>query len=149
MRSGRHDRVTPITVEFFVAPDDETAAQVGPRQRRHGFPAFAPTDFFPDDAVVDLEGLLAGGVSAGWRDVLPMKNDGFTVFEVPSRLCSALTRASSGRLVEVAGEWAELAAVKDGGVTAKTAVEILTRLADLARTAESLGQPLYCWYLAP
>ncbi|MFE3996862.1 hypothetical protein ACFXPW_35015 [Streptomyces goshikiensis] len=80
----------PITIEFFVAPDDEVAAQVGPRQRRHGFPAFACADFYPDDAVEDWEVLLAGGVATGSRDVVPMRNDGFTVFELPSRLCSAL-----------------------------------------------------------
>lgn len=50
---GWHDRVMPITVEFFVAPDDEVAARVGPRQRGHGFPALACSDFFPDDAVAD------------------------------------------------------------------------------------------------
>ncbi|MCX5613012.1 hypothetical protein OHB39_38840 [Streptomyces sp. NBC_00047] len=139
----------PITVEFFVAPDDEVAAQVGPRQRRHGFPALACSDFFPDDAVADWEVLLAGGVAAGSRDVVPMKNDGFTVFQLSSGLCSALARASRDRLVEVAGAWAELASVKEEGVPAGTAAEILRGLADLARTAESLRQPLYCWYFAP
>ncbi|WP_330260906.1 hypothetical protein [Streptomyces sp. NBC_00539] len=139
----------PITVEFFVAPDDEVAAQVGPRQRRHGFPSFACADFYPDDAVADWEVLLAEGVGTGSRDVVPMKNDGFTVFQLPSGLCSALVQASSGRLVEAAGAWAELAAVKDEGVPAETAVEILTELAGLARTAQGLRQPLYCWYFAP
>ncbi|MFD8417735.1 hypothetical protein ACFV2Q_39465 [Streptomyces sp. NPDC059650] len=132
-----------------MAPDDEVAAQVGPRQRRHGFPAFACADFFPDDAVADWEVLLAGGVATDSRDVVPMKNDGFTVFELPSRLCSALVQASISRLVEVAGAWAELAAVKDEGVRAETAAEILMGLADLARRAESIRQPLYCWYFAP
>ncbi|GAA3060245.1 hypothetical protein GCM10020254_00010 [Streptomyces goshikiensis] len=139
----------PITIEFFVVPDDEVAAQVGPRQRQHGFPALACADFYPDDAVEDWEVLLAGGVATGSRDVVPMRNDGFTVFELPSRLCSALIQASSGRLVEVAGAWAELAAVKDEGVRAETAAEILMGLADLARRAEGSRQPLYCWYFAP
>ncbi len=146
---GWHDRVVPITVEFFGAPDDEVAAQVGPRQRRHGLPSFTCSDFYPDDAVADWEVLLTGGVAAGPRDVVPMKNDGFTVFQLSSGLCSALVRASSGRLVEVAGAWAELAAVKDKGVPAETAAWILTELAGLARTAEGLRQPLYCWYFAP
>ncbi|MGT2533137.1 hypothetical protein ACU4GG_43285 [Streptomyces nojiriensis] len=95
-------------------PDDEAAAQVGPQQRRHGLPSF------PDDAVADWEVLLAGGVAADSHDVVPMKSDGFTVFQVSSRLCSALVRASSGRLVEDAGAWAELAAVKDESVPAET-----------------------------
>ncbi|MEU9721006.1 hypothetical protein [Streptomyces sp. NPDC047976] len=78
-----------------------------------------------------------------------MKNDGFTVFRLSPELCAALVQASSGRLVEVAGEWAERAAAKDEGVPADTAVGILTEVADLALTAEGLSQSLYCWYFAP
>ncbi|MCP3759399.1 hypothetical protein [Streptomyces sp. TBY4] len=135
-------------VEFFVAPDDGAVAGVGPRRRGHGFPAFGCADFFPDDAVEDWEVLLVGGVASDPRVVVPMRNDGFMVFELPGRLCSALAAASRSRLVEVAAEWVELAEAKDGA-PAEVAVEILTEVADLARTAGDLGQPLYCWYFAP
>lgn len=77
-----------------------------------------------------------------------MKCDGFMVFEVSGRLCSALAVASKARLVEVAAQWVELAEAKDGA-PAGMAVEILTEVAGLARTAGDLGQPLYCWYFAP
>ncbi|MER5485967.1 hypothetical protein ABT024_22520 [Streptomyces sp. NPDC002812] len=137
-----------LRVEFFVAPDDGAAAVVGPRHRGHGFPAFECADFFPDDAVEDWEVLLVGGVASDLRAVVPMKNDGFTVFEAPGRLCSALVVASRGQLVEVAAQWVELAEAKDGA-PAEMAVEILVAVADLARMAEALGRPLYCWYFAP
>ncbi|MGW1641980.1 hypothetical protein [Streptomyces lavendulae] len=134
--------------EFFVAPDDGAVAVAGPRRRGHGFPAFGCADFFPDDAVEDWEVLLVGGVASDLRVVVPMKNDGFMVFEVPERLCSALAAASRSRLVEVAAQWVELAEAKDGA-PAGMGVEILSEVADLARTAGALGQPLYCWYFAP
>ncbi|MFI5867088.1 hypothetical protein [Streptomyces sp. NPDC051546] len=135
-------------VEFFVAPDDGAAAVVGPRRRGHGFPEFGCADFFPDEAVDDWEVLLVGGVASDFRVVVPMKCDGFMVFEVQERLCSALAAASRARLVEVAAQWVERAEVKDGA-PAEVAVEILTEVAGLARTAGDLGQPLYCWYFAP
>lgn len=137
-----------LRVEFFVAPDDGAAAVVGPRHRGHGFPAFGCADFFPDDALEDWEVLLVGGVASDLRVVVPMKNDGFTVFEVPGRLHSVLAAASRSRLAEVAAQWVELAEAKDGA-PAEMAVEILAEVAGLARTARDLGQPLYCWYFAP
>lgn len=44
-------------------------------------------------------------------------------------------------------QWVELAETKDGA-PAEMVVEILTEVADLARIAGDLGQPLYCWYFA-
>ncbi|MFJ8010916.1 hypothetical protein [Streptomyces sp. NPDC096339] len=135
-------------VEFFVAPDDGASALVGPKRQGHGFPAFRCADFYPDDAVEDWEVLLVGGVASDSRVVVPMKCDGFMVFELSERLCSALAAASRARLVEVAVQWVELAEAKDGA-PAEIAAEILTAVAGLARTAGDLGQSLYCWYFAP
>ncbi|WP_449486098.1 hypothetical protein [Streptomyces avidinii] len=109
---------------------------------------FRRSGFFPDDAVGDWEVLLVRGVVSDLRAVVPMRNDGFMVFEVPERLCSALAAASRGRLVEIAAQWVELAEARDGA-PAEMAAEILTETAALARTAGDLGQPLYCWYFAP
>ncbi|MFH7599802.1 hypothetical protein WDV06_32590 [Streptomyces racemochromogenes] len=136
----------PIAVEFFVAPDDGVASEMGPRHRHHGLPAFACTDFYPDDAVGDWEVLLAGAAATEPRVVVPMKNDGFTVFELPERLCSTLAQASRSRLVAAAGAWVGLATMKDEGIPVEAAVEALTEAADLARTAAGLRHPLYCWY---
>lgn len=83
-----------------------------PRTMGHVFPAFGCADFFPDDAVGDWEVLLVGGVVSDLRAVVPMRNDGFMVFEVPRRLRSALAAVSRGRLVEVAAQWVELAEAK-------------------------------------
>lgn len=124
-----------------MAPDDGTVAAVRPRRRSHGLPAFGCADFYPDDPVEDWEVPLVRGYGIG-----PACGGAVMVFEVPERLRSAL--ASRGRLVEVAAQWVELAGAKDGA-PAEAAVEILTEVADLARTAGDLGQPLYCWYFAP
>ncbi|MGW6919146.1 hypothetical protein ACWGB8_35820 [Kitasatospora sp. NPDC054939] len=144
-----NNRIMPISVEFFVAPGDGVAAEVGLRQRVHDYPALECAGFFPDDAVRRWEVLLTGGADSGLRAVVPMRNDGFTVFEVPEALCAALAQAHRGRLVEAAVAWAESAATKGEGVRVGTAVEILIEVADLAHTAEVLRQPLYCWYFAP
>ncbi|RSS91117.1 hypothetical protein EF903_11545 [Streptomyces sp. WAC05292] len=113
----------PIAVEFFVAPDDGVASEMGPQHRHDGLPAFACADFYPDDAAGDWEVLLVGGAATEPRVVVPMKNDGFTVFELPERLCSTLSQVSRSRLVEAAGAWVGL--VKDDGVPVEAAVEAL------------------------
>ncbi|MCX5410128.1 hypothetical protein OHA37_40590 (plasmid) [Streptomyces sp. NBC_00335] len=135
----------PSAVEFFVAPDDGVASEMGPQHRDHGFPAFMCAGLYPDDAMGDWEVLLGGGVATKPRVVVAMANDGFEAFAFPERLRLALARASAERLVEVARAWVGLATMKDEGISAEEAIEILTEVADLARTAEASRQPLYCW----
>ncbi|MFD8411046.1 hypothetical protein ACFV2Q_04685 [Streptomyces sp. NPDC059650] len=140
-------RNVPVAVEFFAAPDDR-AAETGP-PRGEEFPALECTGFDPGEAVGDWEFLLTGETAGELRSLRPTKNSGSTVFEVPDGLCEALAQANRRRLVEVAAAWAGLAAGRGEYLPVETAVETLTELADLAHTAASIRQRLYCWYLVP
>ncbi|MCX4538613.1 hypothetical protein [Streptomyces sp. NBC_01669] len=99
--------------EFFLAADDEAAVRVGPG-RRHEFPAVPCDGICPDDAVLKWETLLPRASAKGpvdsvqLREVVPMANDGFTVFAIPDRNLSKRSRqvdrsnavlGSVGRLV--------------------------------------------------
>ncbi|MFF4448694.1 hypothetical protein [Streptomyces sp. NPDC001502] len=143
-----------ITVTFFVAPDDVTAAGMGPRYRDHGLPAVVVEGFFPDEAVLEWEALFTGRpidrIAEGEpRRVVPMANDGFEVFEVGPPLRTLLAGAGALRLGEIADRWAALESRADDEVSNMEAAGILEAVGALAREAVRAGRGLYCWYFAP
>ncbi|MFF2189635.1 hypothetical protein [Streptomyces sp. NPDC058155] len=103
---------------------------------------------YPDDAVPRWETLLTGAESPV-RDVVPMANDGFTVFAVPEPLSTALAGARSDQLRATAVAWAEIASEPDDEISPDKAVDLLERLSALARSRTEKGLTLYCWYFAP
>lgn len=127
--------------------DDESALRVGPG-RSHGFPAVPCDGIHPDDAVLTWEARLTGAESV-LRDVVPMANDGFTVFAVPEPLCTALATAEGDRLRAAARAWAEGACEPGDEISPDDAVDLLERVSALAgrRAEQHLG--LYRWYFAP
>ncbi|MEV6326118.1 hypothetical protein [Streptomyces sp. NPDC051909] len=133
--------------EFFLAGGDESAVRVGPR-KSHDFPAARCDGIYPDDAVPRWEVLLTGAESP-LRHVVPMANDGFTVFAVPQPLCAALIDAGTERLRTTALTWAEIANGMGDEVSPESAVDLLERLAALAGRRAEEGLSLYCWYWAP
>ncbi|MEV4936471.1 hypothetical protein [Streptomyces zaomyceticus] len=133
--------------EFFLAGDDESAARVGPR-KSHDFPAVPCDGIYPDDAVFRWETLLTGAESP-LRHVVPMANDGFTVFAVPQPLCEALARAGTERLRTAAADWAEIVSEIEGEMPPDSAVDLLERLSALIGSCGERGPSLYCWYFAP
>ncbi|MFF2775426.1 hypothetical protein ACFVU3_11000 [Streptomyces sp. NPDC058052] len=141
--------------EFFLADDDESARRVRPRVR-HGFAAVECDGTYPDDAVPRWERSLTGAESPH-RAVVPMANDGFTVFAVPRPLAEALagaateTSAEAGRerLRTAAGEWARVATEQGDDVSPERAADLLERLSALAADGKERGLALYCWYFAP
>ncbi|MFJ8624904.1 hypothetical protein ACIRD3_18950 [Kitasatospora sp. NPDC093550] len=133
--------------EFFLAGDDESARRVGPRYR-HDFLAVPCDDICPDDAVLTWEAQLTGTESP-LRDVVPMANDGFTVFAVPEALCTALAAAARDRLRATALTWAAAASEPDDEISRDSAVDLLERVSALASSREEKHLDLYCWYFAP
>ncbi|MET7989180.1 MULTISPECIES: hypothetical protein [unclassified Streptomyces] len=133
--------------EFFLARDDESALRVGPR-RSHDFPAVPCDGIYPDDAVLKWEAQLTGTEST-IRDVVPMANDGFTVFAVPEPLCTALAAAESDRLRATALAWTGAATELDDEILLENAVDLLQRLSTLASNRTEKQFDLYCWYFAP
>ncbi|MFE7234710.1 hypothetical protein ACFVAF_29520 [Streptomyces sp. NPDC057596] len=133
--------------EFFLAGDDESTVRVGPR-KGHNFPAVPCDGIYPDEAVLRWETLLTGAESP-LRDVVPMTNDGFTVFAVPEPLCTALADAGRDRLQAAAVAWAESASAPDEAIPPHGALRLLERLSVLAGSRAERGLSLYCWYFAP
>ncbi|MFE5243459.1 MULTISPECIES: hypothetical protein [unclassified Streptomyces] len=133
--------------EFFLAGDDESAVLVGPR-KSHDFPAVTCDGIYPDDAVPRWEALLTGAESP-LRHVVPMANDGFTVFAVPQTLSTALTSAGTGQLRRTALTWAETVSEMGDEFGPGSAVDLLERLSALAVSRAERGLNLYCWYFAP
>ncbi|MFF2364823.1 hypothetical protein ACFVU0_19315 [Streptomyces sp. NPDC058122] len=135
------------TGEFFLARDDESALRVGPR-RSHDFPAVPCDGIYPDDAVLKWEAQLTGAESA-IRDLVPMANDGFTIFAVPEPLCMALAAAESDRLQATALAWTGATTEPDDEISLENAVDLLQRLSALASSRVEKQLDLYCWYFAP
>ncbi|MEK2494989.1 hypothetical protein WN990_36155 [Kitasatospora purpeofusca] len=133
--------------EFFLARDDESARQVRPRSS-HDFPAVRCDGIYPDDAVLTWEARLTGTRSE-LRDVVPMANDGFTVFAVPEPLSAALAAAGRDRLRATALVWAEAASEPGDPISPDDAVDLLERAAALAISRTEKHLDLYCWYFAP
>ncbi|MEU3890312.1 hypothetical protein [Streptomyces sp. NPDC029041] len=133
--------------EFFLAEDDESALRVGPRSS-HDFPAVPFDGTYPDDAVLRWEAELTGAESR-LRDVVPMANDGFTVFAVPEPLCTALAAAGRARLGAAALAWAAAASEPDDEISPDNALDLLDRVSALARSRGENDLHLYCWYFSP
>ncbi|MFF7362693.1 hypothetical protein [Streptomyces sp. NPDC008125] len=133
--------------EFFLAEDDESAVRVGPR-KSHDFPAVLWDGIYPDDAVPRWEALLTGAESP-LRYVVPMANDGFTVFAVPQALSTALASARADQLRTTALTWAKTVSEMGDEIRPSSAVDLLERLSALAMSRAKKGPSLYCWYFAP
>ncbi|GGV99160.1 hypothetical protein GCM10010230_24610 [Streptomyces narbonensis] len=133
--------------EFFLAEGDESAVRVGPR-KSHDFPAVPCDGIYPDDAVPRWEALLTGAESP-LRHVVPMANDGFTVFAVSQTLSTALANAGTDQLRATALTWAEIVSEMGDEIGSDDAVDLLERLSALAMRRAERGLSLYCWYFAP
>jgi hypothetical protein len=139
-----------IIVEFFVAPDDTSAAlalRTGPER---AFESLSFGHLDPEEALIDWECLLAGGsfeelVEAGEPRIIAGHSDGCLVFPMSPRLSAALADAGPSRLRDVAAAWARLRA-EDGEVI-DTEIEdaVVGDLAGLVSSAQRQEQRVYCW----
>ncbi|MFE1229629.1 hypothetical protein [Streptomyces sp. NPDC058745] len=137
-------------MEFFVAPDDEAAAQVKGFGTRGAFESVPGGIYDPSEAVVEWEGLFTGAspralMQAGEpRIITEITNDGCHVFVASDRLLTTLATADQTGLAEVAHSWARLRQGDGEVLDEDQAVAHLGALAVLARSAMSRGARLYC-----
>ncbi|MCF3133640.1 hypothetical protein [Streptomyces olivochromogenes] len=140
-----------IIVEFFVAPDDASAAlalQTGPRRV---FESLSFGNFDAEDAVVEWECLLAGGSFEELfeadepRFVAGQDDDGCVVFAISPRLSAALADAERSELKDAAVSWAAQRAEDGEVIDTEIAEAILSDLAALVGSARRQGQGVYCW----
>ncbi|MGW6740817.1 hypothetical protein ACWGDX_08740 [Streptomyces sp. NPDC055025] len=140
-----------IIVEFFVAPDDASAALALGTGPGRVFEALSCGNFDPEEAVVEWECLFDGGdfedrVDTGEPRVIAGEaDDGCVVFVVSHVLFTALVRAERLRLHEIAASWVGRRAEDGEVIEADVAGQILSDLAALARSAARQHQGLYCW----
>ncbi|MFE3143132.1 hypothetical protein [Streptomyces scopuliridis] len=139
-----------IIVEFFVAPDDASAAlalQTGPGR----IESLTFGNFDPEEAVVEWECLLAGGsfgelVEAGEPRIVADQGDGgCVVFALSARLSTALADAERSQLRDIAVSWAAQRAEDGEAIDTEIADGILSDLATLVGSARRRSQGVYCW----
>ena len=138
-------------IEFFVAPNDASAARARTRGPRSSVTTVSGSYFDADDAVIAWENLLTGRVdpTAATLDeprmVADYVNDGSGVFVLSEELVRSLARAEPGRLQQIAQQWLIDEAGSGYEVEPDAAFNILIGLADLARDSIVAGRRLYCW----
>ncbi|MBT2418180.1 hypothetical protein J7F01_04780 [Streptomyces sp. ISL-22] len=139
-----------IDIAFFLARDDETAAETRPNGPGPALTSLTCHYFDPDDAVVEWEMYFKGLSKGDWpRYVAPVLNDGIGVFAVSDELTDALANAAPSTLRELASRWAERLRLTGGDDMAEgDAVAVLRGVAQLAATAAGHGSGLrlYCWH---
>ncbi|RSM66344.1 hypothetical protein DMH03_04295 [Amycolatopsis sp. WAC 01376] len=141
-----------VLFDYFAAPDNETAATTldlvgGPAEA--SLPTVALKGVDPLVQLGTLESLFTG---VGYetiieRDLGPIAMaDGGTrlVVALTGELTAALSDADEARLREVAEPWSRTDEFGGQADPAELA-DLLTGLAELARTATTRGDRLYCW----
>ncbi|MFJ9121913.1 hypothetical protein ACIRJO_41090 [Streptomyces sp. NPDC102394] len=137
-------------MDFFIAPDDETAAQVKGFGTRGAFESLPGGIYDPSEAVVEWDTLFVGTsrqalMQAGEpRIITEITNDGCYVFAVFDRLTTALARADQDERHEAAHQWAHWRQDDGEDISEEEAVAHLDALAALARSAARQGARLYC-----
>lgn len=145
-----HYAAVSIIIEYFAADDDAAAAAVLDGGPGDDFETMSCGNFLADFATAEWESVLLGRTVAEHEDADPSRvviDDGpesyRRVFALSPELQAALAGARPDRLAGVAERWVD--EYGGDGVRADTACEILRELSDLARSASSRGQSLYCW----
>ncbi|MFE6609899.1 hypothetical protein [Amycolatopsis sp. NPDC057786] len=141
-----------VLFDYFTAPDNETAATTidlvgGPAEA--SLPTVQLKGVDPFVQLGTLESLLTGVdyETVIGRAIEPVAMaDGGTrlVVALTEELSAALSDADEARMREVAEPWSRTDEFGGQADPAELA-DLLTGLAELARTAKTRGDHLYCW----
>lgn len=145
-----------VMCDYFAAPDDDTAVRV---LEQPGGPAPSVFDVVslkgvdPVVAMARLEAILSGCTyeeasqrpRSGQLLSSPEAESAF-IMSVSDTLWEALASATRTAPAEAAGRWSETDELRQHGVTAETAAEMVDLLSGLADRARSAGNRLYCWW---
>ncbi|MFG2887115.1 hypothetical protein ACGFYV_33325 [Streptomyces sp. NPDC048297] len=141
-----------IIIKFFIAPDDTSAASSVDSGPDGVFGSLTCGNFDASEAVIEWESLLTGQsfealVASDEPHTVadPGEEGGPLLFVVSDALQGALTAASTDRLAEVGKLWIQERAAEGEAFDPEMVGELLSDLADLARTADGRGHGLYCW----
>ncbi|GAA4198788.1 hypothetical protein [Actinocatenispora rupis] len=138
------------STEFFIASDDEVAAQVKGTEAGRAFESLPGGAYDPADVVVEWESLFTGAhahalMQAGEpRFVTEVTNDGCCVFVVSRNLVTSLATSDRTTLEAIARQWAHMRQEDGEDIGEDEAVRHLGELARLAASAIRQGERLYC-----
>ncbi|MFC9436552.1 hypothetical protein [Nocardia sp. NPDC057030] len=145
-----------VMCDYFSAPDDDAALSVldhpgGPDPAAWDVLSLKGID--PVIAMAELEAILTGSTyeetselpRSGQLLSSPEAESAFIV-SVSDTLQEALAEAEHSALAGVAAEWANTEELRDDGVTADIALEVLVLLSGLASRARSKNFRLFCWW---
>ncbi|WP_433360981.1 hypothetical protein ACQPZX_27660 [Actinoplanes sp. CA-142083] len=131
-------------IEFFVAPDDDAAADVledGPSDE-YETASYGNFDVF--STIEEWEQIFTGGDTGG-GEVVAGDDDEPLVLLLPSALTAALAAASRDQLADVTDQWLDLRAEEGEEIDEALAAELVSEVAGLATEAARAGASLYCW----
>ena len=141
-----------IIIKFFIAPDDTSAAGIVDSGPDGVFCSLTCGNFDASEAVIEWENLLTGQsfeelvASDEPHTVADTGEEGSPLlFVISGALQGTLAGASAARLAEVGELWIQERAAEGEVFDPEVVAELLSDLADLARTADGRGQGVYCW----
>ncbi|MFE4336634.1 hypothetical protein ACFRQM_47050 [Streptomyces sp. NPDC056831] len=136
----------------FTAPDDTSAASIVDSGPDGVFGSLTCGNFDASEAVIEWESLLTGRsfealvASDEPHTVTDTGEEGSPLlFVISGALQGTLARASAARLAEVGELWVQERAAKGEVFDPEMVEELLSDLADLARTAGGRGDGVYRW----
>lgn len=141
-----HDVRVSIIVEFFTAPDDQSAATILEGGPDGMFETFTVGNFDAITAIEEWDRILTGRTTEELeRDDVSriIAGDAPFVIAASGELQAALIAAGRDELAATALRWIEQEELH--GYDPELFADILNELALLAGTAREKGHALYCW----
>ncbi|GAA3026008.1 hypothetical protein [Streptomyces glomeratus] len=136
-------------IEFFVAPDETSAASVLAGGSEGTFETVTLGNFLVEISVLEWEELTTGTSFDALLDAgepRSVAEDGdCQVFVVSERLLRELAGVDDLRIAELAKGWKRMRSEDGEDLDDEPAREILTEVSELARVANDQGFGLYCW----
>jgi hypothetical protein len=131
-------------IEFFVAPDDDAAADVLEGGPSDEYETASYGNFDVISTIEEWEQILTRADTGG-AEVVAGGDDEPLVLLFPPALTAGLAAASGGELTDLTDEWLDLRAEQGEEIDEELAAELLAEVAALATAASRAGASLYCW----
>ncbi|MEU4688868.1 hypothetical protein [Actinoplanes sp. NPDC023714] len=136
-------------ITFFVAADDDSAAALSEGGPGDDLPSATYGNFDVWTTLAEWESLatdrsLMEIEEAGGADMVSGADEP-VVLAFPASLTRALSVADRPALQRLGEQWIELRAEEDEEIEEELAADLLTEIADLARTAVAAESSLYVW----
>ncbi len=146
-----HHQLMGIVVEFFTAPDDDSARSVLYAGPEASFPTLSDYgNFLAFQAVMEWENLLTGReladlAEAGEPRVVAGQDGGVVIYVFSPVLQNLLAAANRAQVADLATRWIHEDESIGATLAPALARVLLQSLAEFARAAVDRKHTLYCW----